>query len=54
MVGFQMASFPWEASLKDNLKDNPVSTALNQSDQGYSSGLFFFCSRAFHAGKALS
>jgi hypothetical protein len=54
MVGFQMASFPWEASLKDNLKDNPVSTALNQSDQGYSSGLFFFCSRALHAGKALS
>jgi hypothetical protein len=50
MVGFQMASFPWEALLKDN----PVSTALNQSDQGYSSGLFFFCSRAFHAGKALS
>lgn len=50
MVRFKMASFPWEASLKDNL----VSTALNQSDQRHSSDLVSFYNRALHVRKALS
>jgi hypothetical protein len=36
------------------IEGNSASTALNQSDQGCGSSLFFFCNRALHAGKALS